>query len=271
MGKLFGICLIAAICGAAIAQSLPPIFVYVFAVGAAGFIGSIVAFILIKFFGFIRNSLFLGRIGSVKKLQSLTPLPILAPIAHSTRKHASFLLVSSEDASVLALKNIAAGLPPVVVVASESGAEGKSFIAANLALLAAQTRRTLLIDANGGAGSLHHSFAMLGAPGLSDVMMAKVTLEKAISNPVEGKLWLLPVGSAQQDYQLDPLRMKRLAQELSHRYDTIIIDFPHVKNPKTLEFAPAVYLIIREGAKAANIRNFLNSFRPTALILNDVA
>ena len=269
MGKLLGICLIAAICGAAIAQSLPPIFVYVFAVGVSGLIGAVVSFIIIKLFAFIRNSLFLGRIGSVKKLQSLTPLPILAPVAHSTRKHPSFLLVSSQDASALALKNIASGLPPVVVIASESGAEGKSFIAANLALLCAQSRRTLLIDAS--SGNLHQSFAMNGQPGLSDVMMAKTTLEKAISNPVEGKLWLLPAGEEHPDYQLDPLRMKRLIQELSHRYDTIIVDFPYVKNPKTLEFAPAVYLVIREGAKASAIRNFLKIFRPTALILNDVA
>lgn len=261
--------MVAAICGAAVAQSLPPIFVYVFAVGISGIIGAVVSFILIKLFAFIRNTLFLGRIGSVKKLQSITPLPILAPVPHSTKKHGAFYLISNDDPAQLALKNIAAGLPPVVVIASESDAQGKSFIAANLALFAAQTRRTLLIDAS--RGNLHQSFAMNGKPGLSDVMLARTTLEKAILNPVEGKLWLLPAGSQLADYQLDPLRMKRLAQELSHRYDTIIIDFPYVKNPKTLEFAPAVYLVIREGAKAANIRNFLKSFRPTALILNDVA
>ena len=269
-GLLALVCLLAALCGALMVMLFLAIPITHFMVLITSFMGAGLAFMAVKTAVFLRNVLFLGRIDSVKTLLRVSSLPILAPTMHSTQKEPDFHLLSSKDPAAKTLKNIAATLPPIVTIASESPAQGKSFTAANLALLSAQKRRTLLVDAQAGTGQLHRSFAMPAEPGFTEVMMGRATLEQALSKPVEGSLWLLAAGSEQPNYEPDPARVKLLLQELAQQFEVVIVDYPCVKNPKILEFFFSVYLIIRQGTKVVRLKNFLRAFRPAALILNDL-
>ena len=87
--------------------------------------------------------------------------------------------------------------PPIVFTSADAG-EGKSTVAANYALVAAQNdRRVLLIDADLRKPTQHRLFGVRGAPGLTEVIAANMdfaTLVKPIQTE-PGVLHLLTAGT----------------------------------------------------------------------------
>jgi receptor protein-tyrosine kinase len=116
----------------------------------------------------------------------------------------------------------------LAVVSARRG-EGRSFIAANLAVVFSQLgERTLLIDADLRNPSLHQQFALDNRAGLSAVLSGRAGNE-AIQR-VEGlvDLSVLPAGTVPPNPTelLERAPFAELLQGLAARFDVIILDTP---------------------------------------------
>jgi protein-tyrosine kinase len=123
------------------------------------------------------------------------------------------------------------GQPPKsILVTSAMPSEGKSFIAANLAISIAQgvDEHVLLIDADVRRPSVHQFFGLGQTGGLCDYLRTGTDVSKHfIKTPIE-KLTILPAGSPTTNPAelLTTQKMKALLGEVSRRYEDrfIIID-----------------------------------------------
>jgi receptor protein-tyrosine kinase len=117
-----------------------------------------------------------------------------------------------------------------VVVTSPSPAEGKSFAAANLAIAQSQLvgNRTLLCDFDFRRPTLHESFQINRAPGLTDYLLGKADLHEIIKKIAGLNLYVIPAGEA----VINPLELlnlpevKRLLDRLPAVFNWIIMDTP---------------------------------------------
>lgn len=117
-----------------------------------------------------------------------------------------------------------------VLVTSSIPAEGKTFVASNLAnsIVRQNDRRVLLIDADLRASRLHQ---MLGAPigpGLSDYLRGDADEFAVIQNGLDNNLCFIGGGSfvSNPSELLLGERMKRLLDLVSPIFDWIILDSP---------------------------------------------
>jgi capsular exopolysaccharide synthesis family protein len=120
----------------------------------------------------------------------------------------------------------------IAVTGAEVG-EGKSFIAANLAVCAAQNvddRQTLLIDCDMRLPTIHRMFGFEDGPGLSDYLSGEIPLSAVLRKPPADKLTILPGGRLPDNPSelLSSAKMSLLLQEVQSRYEDryIIIDLP---------------------------------------------
>ena len=119
-------------------------------------------------------------------------------------------------------------------VTSPLPAEGKTTVAANLALtLARRGARVLLVDADLRRGTIARVFGIAREPGLSDVLLGTAEFQKAThSIPVNETeyLHLLTRGRACHDpvYLLGSAPAHALFRSLRDQYDSIIVDTPPV-------------------------------------------
>jgi polysaccharide biosynthesis transport protein len=115
-----------------------------------------------------------------------------------------------------------------IVVTSAMDQEGKSTIAANLALALAQgQRRVLLVDADLRTPSQHHVWDLNNVVGLSNLVVEQVQMNDAIQT-VTHNLHVLTAGSTPPNplALLDSSVMKRLIEQFTDRYDFVIFDAP---------------------------------------------
>ncbi|RKQ85531.1 CpsD/CapB family tyrosine-protein kinase [Brockia lithotrophica] len=107
--------------------------------------------------------------------------------------------------------------------------EGKSFVAANLAIVVAQSgKRVLLVDADLRKPSLHRYFRSRQSPGLSSLLAGMVSLPDAVVPTPVPNLFLLPSGP------LPPTPAELLASEsmdgvcaeVSSLFDFVLFDTP---------------------------------------------
>ena len=125
----------------------------------------------------------------------------------------------------------AEGRPPKsILVTSAMPGEGKSFVAANLAISIANgvEEHVLLVDADVRRPSIHQFFGLSQTGGLTDYLLTGTNVSKHfIKTPVD-KLTILPAGSSPDNpvELLTTQKMKSLLSEVSRRYEDrfIIID-----------------------------------------------
>jgi non-specific protein-tyrosine kinase len=122
--------------------------------------------------------------------------------------------------------------PKVVTVTSATPREGKSRIAANLAISLAQAgRHTLLIDCDFRRPVQHRLFSRQRNVGLADLIVGEVT-EAEVILPVETvpNLYLLSSGSSPHNATelLDSIAMRTLMGRVSEAFDHVILDTPAV-------------------------------------------
>ena len=119
--------------------------------------------------------------------------------------------------------------PKVLAFTSASPGEGKSTVAAGLAILFAQNKaRVLLIDADLRRPSVHHLLNVPQNPGLSELLSSEGPMNLAPrTGPVRG-LDVLSAGTPQNlsAERLGSETMKTLIEEARGRYDWVIIDSP---------------------------------------------
>ena len=137
----------------------------------------------------------------------------------------------------------------VLTVVSPSAGDGRSFIAANLAVVFAQQgQRTLLIDADlrAATGQGQHALFKLGkSAGLSGILADRAGLEAALSVPSLPGLAVLPAGAVPPNPQelLGRPSFSQLLLSACNQFDVVIID-----TPAGADYADAEIIASRAGA-----------------------
>ncbi len=170
-----------------------------------------------------------------------------------------------------------------ILITSASPGEGKSTIAAHLALThAAQRQKTLLIDGDMRRPSVHRRFQMPGSIGLSNVLVSGLPWRDAVLTPTGMMHFdILPAGPPSHIApDLMGQGLTQLLDEASREYDLIILDAPPLLGfAEPLEMATAVdgvVVVTRAGQTprkaAASVLGILARLRANTLgvVLNEV-
>ncbi len=119
----------------------------------------------------------------------------------------------------------------VVMVTSPATMEGSTTVAASLALsLARAGRRTLLVDGDLRAPTLHKLFGMAQDDGLSEVLRSEIDLADAIRPTANEGLYLLTAGVCDMDaiHALATDQPQAIFDKLRDQFDFVVIDSPPV-------------------------------------------
>jgi capsular exopolysaccharide synthesis family protein len=117
-----------------------------------------------------------------------------------------------------------------ILVTSSVPAEGKTFVAANLAqsFIRQTDKRVLLIDSDLRASRLHMHLGAQEKPGLTDYLRGECDEFQVTQVSSEGNLCLIPGGGdvTNPSELLHSKRMKQLLERMSLIFDWIILDSP---------------------------------------------
>lgn len=115
-----------------------------------------------------------------------------------------------------------------VLITSAVVAEGKSTIASFLAISSAKIKekRTLLVDCDLRRPNIHRLFSLERQQGLSEALMEGMSSEKLIKHTELEKLDIITAGKHVEHPAevFDAVAIGRILDELSHRYDLIVLD-----------------------------------------------
>lgn len=114
----------------------------------------------------------------------------------------------------------------IILVTSSEAGEGKSTIAANLALSLSQDgKRVILIDGDLRRPSVHKKFRISALEGLTEVLIGEKDLEKA-KVKIDNNLDVIPLGHIPPNPAelLASDKMEQILSTLREEYDYIIID-----------------------------------------------
>lgn len=124
------------------------------------------------------------------------------------------------------------GLQPIhtVVITSPSPAEGKSFVAVNLALAESHLagNMTLLADFDFRRPIIHSMFQLNRSPGITDYLLGKAKLHEAIKKIAGTNLYVIPAGEA----VINPLELlnmpdvRTMLDNLPQLFNWVILDTP---------------------------------------------
>jgi protein-tyrosine kinase len=169
----------------------------------------------------------------------------------------------------------------VLLVTSPGRREGKSVVAANLALTMGQEirQRVCLVDAALRDPSLHELFGLAESPGLTDVLSGRVPLEAALTTLDPYQLTLLPAGSVSNNPAelLGGAEMRRVLAVLRSRFDRVVIDgssaTPTADVATLLPLIDGVLMVARAGVTGApsitHAVSALGASHVVGMVLND--
>jgi len=234
------------------------------------------------------------RISSFPEFQSFFSEPALTqvpkvkgeakvkPLEHNDSRHAFVESFRALRSSIYYLP--VEGTPPkIFVITSAVPAEGKTTVAANLAItLSFAGARTLIIDADLRRGYLHDLFNIDNERGLGQVLRGEVKISDAITPTALENLWMVPRGAV-MDHPGEKFLSKvtdDLLKAIYNDYDYIIIDSaPVLVADDTTSLAPkvdAVIFVIRFSySSARNCNEALDFLKKRGaniigLVCNDV-
>lgn len=141
--------------------------------------------------------------------------------AEAFRTIRTSLLLSSADSP-----------PHIVLVTSSHKGEGKTTIAANLAIVLAQAgHRTVIVDTDVRSPGLRERFGVVDSPlGLVEYLAGQATLEDVLSDTLVPGLRFIPAGSGAPNPAelVGSRKMAELIRALAEQYDHVILDAPPV-------------------------------------------
>src|SRR5215467_13467164 len=148
-----------------------------------------------------------------------------------------------------------------VLITSSVAAEGKTFVASNLAQSIVQQpeMRVLLVDADLRSSRLHLLFGAQACPGLSDYLRGEADEYGVMQKGMSENLFLIPGGSlvSNPSELLLSDQMKQLLNTVTPCFDWIIIDSPPtlpVHDASILaELVDGVLFVIRAGSTDVEI------------------
>lgn len=165
----------------------------------------------------------------------------------------------------------------LAVVSADRG-DGKTFLAANLAVAFGQMPgRTLLVDADLRAARLHKVFKCDQGAGLADVLSGRADLRVAVPVPGMPNLHLLPAGTLPpnpSELFLEPA-FARLLAELTSRFDYVIFDTPaaaHGSDARVIASRCGMALGVarRNRSRLPELQLFLDQIRKSGVALAGV-
>lgn len=170
-----------------------------------------------------------------------------------------------------------------ILMTSASPSEGKSTVAAHLAIAhAEQGHRTLLIDGDMRRPSLHKLFGVANVAGLSKVLEHNIDWHEVLITPrPDLQLQIMPAGpSTRRAADLVGQALPRLLDRAREEFDLVILDAPPLLGfPEPLQMAAAVDGVIvvtragqTERKAVAAVLNTLSHLRANVvgLVLNEV-
>jgi capsular exopolysaccharide synthesis family protein len=146
-----------------------------------------------------------------------------------------------------------------VLITSSMKGEGKSLMAANLALTFSKQVRhqTLIVDCDFRCPTLHKLFGVDATPGIADWWTEDLPLNRILRMHPELPLWLLAAGHV-PDQPLEILQSKRFADlitKLGGLFRWVVIDSPPLTpmadSSVLSHLAEAVVLVVRQGVTSA--------------------
>ena len=117
--------------------------------------------------------------------------------------------------------------PAIVTVTSPGRADGKSFVASNLAVAFADAGyRTLLIDGDVRCGRLHRVFKLPRKPGLTDFLAGQATIEQVLQATAYRTLTFMASGTRTHGGPalVSSAALPRMLAGLRAHHDAIIVD-----------------------------------------------
>jgi capsular exopolysaccharide synthesis family protein len=120
----------------------------------------------------------------------------------------------------------------IIVVTSPVAGDGKSTVAANLAVFLARVgRKVLLVDANLRVPRQELLFLVEGVPGLADVLTGEDEVENAIRPTAVDGLDLIPSGRPTEDPAglLNSHEFFDVLERLAEDYEHVILDSPSLR------------------------------------------
>jgi protein-tyrosine kinase len=170
-----------------------------------------------------------------------------------------------------------------LAVVSASPGDGRSYVAANLAIVFSQLgERTLLVDADLRRPRQHRLFNLGHHAGLSDMLIGRAGHETVVGIGALRDLSVLPAGAIAPNPQelLGRQRFSSVLQSLGEEFDVIIIDTPAASacaDAHTVAVrAGAALLVARQDSSSvpqmAHLTHGLREFGVTLVgsVLNDV-
>jgi chain length determinant protein tyrosine kinase EpsG len=156
----------------------------------------------------------------------------------------------------------------VLAIVSPSTGEGRTYVAANLAVVFSQLgERTLLIDADLRSPRQHQLFNVSDRVGLSTVLAGRADHSAVVPVPGFAGLSLLPAGATPPNPQelLSRAALARLLQELQTKFDVILIDTPPAKL-----YADAQSVTYHAGGAVVLARKNHTRVADTASVIRDL-
>jgi capsular exopolysaccharide synthesis family protein len=149
--------------------------------------------------------------------------------AHASAEIVQHNLIESIDAiRTMLLRNAATEGLRIAMVTSAVAGEGKTALAANLAMsLARAGRKTLLIDCDLRSPAVHQLFEQPLQPGFSEVVLNEVDLPDAVrATPTDANLFVVPAGLWDRNVvqELAKTGITSIFEKLRDEFDFIIVD-----------------------------------------------
>ena len=250
--------------------------------GLIGALAGIIAACAILFLFFMKNH----RIEKPGEITDNYTPPILSYIRRTKggeKDAGAFLLSDKTEMDLIEgyaklrmnlLYTLSEKMHRTVLVTSAISGEGKSTIAANLAVsLAMSGKKILLIDADMRRACQSEIFYYdPNSPGLADILTGNTIAKQAVLSSVWENLDILPAGSVPTNpcELLESPAMEKLLQELEEKYDLILMDVPPiniVSDPLALssQAAGTLFVIRQDFSDHREIRRALVSAEMTGL------
>jgi protein-tyrosine kinase len=156
----------------------------------------------------------------------------------------------------------------VLALVSPGPREGRSYVAANLAIVFSQLgERTLLIDADLRSPRQHRIFNVSNRVGLSAILSGRADHRAVVRVPGFDTLSLMPSGARPPNPQELLLRgmFANVLDELTERYDNIVVD-----TPPAAHCADAQILALRAGSAIVLARKDRTRVADTTRVVRDL-
>ena len=240
--------------------------------------------IALLFLLFILNQ----KIEDAKELTDSYAVPVLASLKRYKEESVDpgkFLLTSNSEMDVIEsyaklrmnlLYTLVEKKKHSVVITSGISGEGKSTIAANLAISVAMSgKRVLLVDADMRRACQHDIFAYEDSlPGLSDALIGSVSWKDALVKSHLETMDILPAGTVPPNPAelLESPAMHKIMAEFEADYDLILLDVPPiniVSDPLALsdQVAGAVFVVRQHFSDHRELQKALKQTEMTGMNL----